>query len=1386
MQRRQGGCVWIARRSVFAGMWLCLLVLVCSSTVSAQVNTATLSGSVLDAQGLAMRDAKVTLTNEGTGATRNATADENGRYNLVGLPPGHYKLNVDAGANFAPYENSSIVLTVGESATFDVRIEVKGMTQSVTVTTETAPIETTKTEVSDTVEERRIDNLPINGRNYINFTLTNSQTTRDMAPTIGPAPNSGLSIGGARARGNMVSVDGADAGDNSVNGIRATVSQEAVQEFQLILSNYSAEYGRATGGVVNIVTKGGSNEFHGDAFGYFRNKAFQARNAFSGQVDPTTGVLDPVKQAYTRTQSGLTFGGPLKKDKTFYFFSYEYTQREESGFSSIGQAQSGGGPFGVSAFNCGGCQLQGLLLTPSQAAATGQLLQAAQTAAGGGNLALAQALQTEAGSYAALMGSASSVAINGLDPGAVVTALSGGSITPVNPVVTPQGTFFEEFPLPAACPPGTTVNSVKCTGFAAVGPGGSVVAAGAVPLPGFGTGTPPCPTPTSSPAFVPMNCLRGNYPVMEKTSLWSGRIDQRWNNHNNSFLRAGVSPSLVTGLPSTSQNQVFGQNSGSRAGYNQSRDLNFTFQHDTIINDKTFNEFRAQIARRGLHFGYSEDPGGSFIGVNIPGYGYFGREPYSTVDRIEKRFEFTDHISIVDGNHTFKIGGDYNLIQLRSRKSQIFELDFGGDVNFGGFSAGTFLFDCVNPTTGAAHVAPCTTGEISMPGTTALQSYGLGVPTSYIQGIGTSNQPFDNVPMAFFLQDSWRLNRHLTLNYGVRYDVELSPRFTPATAVNVAAEKALGVTEGIPRDYNNVAPRFGLAWDPSGNGKTVIRAGYGIFYDHPLLATAFDAVTADGGRSVQLLSAGGTPTACPLIPAPAGPTPPGFCGGGLDGPTNLNGSSIFQGVLNALPNMFYEPSQQRFNPTAAGSIFANQAYLQAGFPLPILPFTLPIASNFHYAYAHQANLTVEREIAGSWKFSLGYQWTRGLHLNRPQDLNSTNPALLAQNAFNAAASGLSVSNPLTVVVPSNTGAFTCVTEGTASSILVMIPGVLAEGFPGSTGCSTPPIGFIGTPAFFNFFRRSGPNPSFAASFPGIPAGLVPFFPSGLPAGYAGQVALAKFAGYPTGFGVPVPFNSVDTQMSNGNSWYNALTFNLSKRFSRGFELLTSYTYSHSIDDSTDLQSTLEPQDSRFPFLERSNSDNDQRHRWVTSAVLQSGSAQSGDGAFKHFMADFTLSPIVEFSSGRPFNVITGEDTRLDLGGSQARPSIAASGSTGTTSTYIPGVVFVPANSCLFANGTSFTGPGFAPPPAGCDGNLGRNRFRMPNFFQWDMRLSRRIPLGERFKLDLIADAFNLFNRTNIAAVNQLCDPTAGSTCAAGQPTASYDARQFQLALKLNW
>ncbi|HEY4819094.1 MAG TPA: carboxypeptidase regulatory-like domain-containing protein [Candidatus Acidoferrum sp.] len=1286
------------------GVWVivvCVLVLSFAFRGIAQVNSATLSGAVTDPQGLAVRGAKVTVTNAATGAVRSIVVDDEGRYTLIGLTPGKYKISVDGGANFGVFQNDSIVVTVGENATFNPRLDLKGMTQTVTVTTETAPIETSKTEVSQTIEQRRIENLPINGRGYINFTLINSQTTRDVSPTIGPAPNSGLNINGARARSNMVSVDGADAVDNSVNGIRATVSQEAVQEFQLILSNYNAEYGRATGGVINIVTKSGSNDIHGDIFGYFRNKAFQSRNAFSGQIDPTTGVLNPVKQAYTRAQSGFTVGGPLKKDKTFYFLSYEYTQREESGFSSIGIGNFGLVPVTLPP-SAGGLTVQ---LTGPQATAVNSLLNS-------GSSALAQ-LGVK---YAVFMGSASNVALKKVDFGAVAAGSTGGFLNP-GP--------GQQFPIPVACPAGQPVNNgATCSG------GGVYVA----PLPA---------------SYVGLNSIRGNYPVSEKTSLWSGRLDQRWNNHNSSFLRVGVSPSLVTGQPSTSQNQVFGQNAGSRTGLTQSRDFNATFQHDTVISDRDFNEFRFQYARRGLHFGFSQLPGGSNIGVNIPGYAYFGREPYSTVDRIERRTEFTDQVSIIRGKHTFKFGGDYNLVQLRSSKAQIFELDFGGDVNFGGLAASTFGF-------------PNSVAGISLPGTTGLQSYGLGIPTTYIQGIGNSKQPFDNIPMGFFGQDSWKVNRKLTFNFGVRYDVEISPLFSPATAINAAAEQALGVVEGIPRDYNNVAPRFGVAFDPAGNGKMVIRAGFGLFYDHPLLATAFDSVTADGGRSVQLLSAGGVASACGLVPA-AG-APPGYatCGSGKDTPTNLNGSAIFQGVLNALPNMFYLPNQQRFDPLASGSLFANQNYLTAGFPLPILPFTLPIARNFQYGYAEQGNLTVEREIAGSWKFSLGYQYTRGLHLHRPVDVNSTNPQLLAQNAFNAGAAGIVVSNPVTVAVPSS--------DIAASSAHCGLHLLAPQALGVLNGCPGPLVAlngkFVGTPAFFNFFRPSGPNPSFAGLVPG---------------GFATQQQLAGLAGYPVGFGVPVPFNSVDAQLSDGSSWYNALTFNLSKRFSHSFEMLSSYTYSHSIDNSTDLQSPLEPQDSRFPFLERSNSVNDQRHRWVTSAVFQTARGKGGDGFAKQFLGGFTVAPIIEVASGRPYNVITGTDTRLDLGASQARPSVGGP----TSSPFIPGVTFGLAATCLANDGSTFAIPGVSP-PAGCDGNLGRNAFTTPGFFQVDLRVSKSIPIGERLHLDLIADGFNLFNRLNVLSVNQLCDPTAGTSCLAGQPTASYDARQFQFALKFAW
>jgi hypothetical protein len=716
-------------------------------------------------------------------------------------------------------------------------------------------------------------------------------------------------------------------------------------------------------------------------------------------------------------------------------------------------------------------------------------------------------------------------------------------------------------------------------------------------------------------------------------------------------------------------------------------------------------------------------------------------------------------MSWIKGHHTFKFGGDVNLIQLRSKKVQIFELNFGGLFNFGAVDSTGIM---------SAALGSTVTGT---PQFTPVQAYGLGLPTSFIQGIGQSNRPFNNKAMGVFVQDSWKLHSRLTLNYGVRYDMEWTPIFPAGTAINAAAETALGVIEGIPRDTNNIAPRFGLAWDLFGNQKTLLRTGYGLFYDHPLLAVAFNSFTAEGAKSVQLISGGGAPSRASIF----------------TNPTALNGASIFQGVLNDPSGLAcYLANQQRFdpkpgpgNPTCPDSLFVNQNFLTRGFPLPILPFTLAVNKNFVYAYSQQGNLTIEQQLAKDFKFSVGYTYTHGSHLNRPRDINSTNPLLLATNFRNALAAGLTPANPLTVAAPPpgyTPPAGFC-------GVTLIAPLVLGQ----LTGCPVPFTSLngqvIGTAAVFNLFRPSGLNPSFATT-PGV--GIDPVK-------LAALQNLALAASYPAGLGVPVPLGGVDNQESTGSSVYHGLTVNFSKRFANHFEFLSSYTWSHAIDDSTDLQTLLEPQDSRKPGLERGNSTFDQRHRWVFSAVFLSPYKRSDDGWWHKFLADFTVAPIVEVASGRPFAVLTGNDFRLDLSSNTGRPSVVSTSVPGLTaqSSFLPGVIFGPPDICDAAVQLPPAPVPIPParsisPPAGCVGNLGRNTFVRPNFRQLDLRVARKFYLTEKLNFEFITDMFNLLNRNNKADVSPLCNPFDAASCKAGEPTASLDPRQFQFALKLNW
>jgi Carboxypeptidase regulatory-like domain/TonB dependent receptor len=1223
MQRRHG---------VFAWITLCMLVLGCASSAVAQVNTATLSGTVTDPQGLAVRGAKVTLVNTGTDAERTATTDDAGRYKMVGVPPGRYKLTIDGGANFGVYEAESVVVTVGEDAILDARLTLKGVSQTVTVTTETAAIETAKTEFSQTVGEQSIENLPINGRNYINFTLTNSQVTRDNAPNTGAAPTSGLNISGQNGRSNIVNVDGADATDNAVNGVRSTVSQEAVQEFQIITNSYAAEYGRASGGVVNIITKSGANEFHGDVFGYLRNRNFQAVNAFSTVPDP----------AYTRVQAGTAFGGPIKRDKTFYYFSYEITRRQETGFSSIGQGNFGLTPFDTAQV---GLPFGTLQLTQDQ---IGFLTNPATLQTEQASPAFAAAV----GKYAFLAGASSGMAVNGVWP----TSLTGI--------------------------PGISGFPTTCQ-------------------------APPCFVPAS---YQNLQSQTGNFPVSEGTSLYSLRIDHTINSNNHLMLRANVSPSTVTGIEVAGQDQPYGQNAFSRTSQQTYRDVSIVGEYQTILGSNKLNEFRFQYARRGLLYNFSNAPGGSDPAINITGVAYFGREPYSFIQRVEQRYQFTDNFSWTIGAHTTKFGVDFNYIPTTAT----FTVNYGGVYDFGAFSAGNLGFPA------------------NFPALSPVQAYGAGLPADFIQGIGSPSDSFKNKPLGAFWQDSWRIRKNLTLNYGVRYDVEFPPTFAPPDALALAGYNLLGLQKGIQTDTNNVQPRVGIAWDPWGDGKTIVRGSYGLFYDHPLLGLYFLGDASDGSKSVQL-AFGGT-AVCTVAGDPG----------------NLNAIPIFQGLLvnPAAPqcapspsgalnaSLGYLPNEQRFQAlNFPNSLFINQNYLNAGFPLGFQPFGYPQGKNFVYAYSEQANLSIERDLGHGFTLNLAYNFNGGHHINRPINANAIRGDLMVKNLQAAVAAG--------------------VNQPTDSPFLV-------------SGCGVGPAGPYVPAALVNFFRPSGLNPAVAVAVLASEGAL-----GAQCVGLANTVLQSEGLNSSCNPGASlsncVPFSDMDANYSNGNSVYNGFTTNLKKRFTNHYEFLASYTYSHTIDDATDLQATLTPQDSFFPNLDRANSTFDQRHRFVFSGVYQSGKL-SGDGFGSKFFSYWTLAPLVEIASGRPFNIVTGVDDNLQLSALTGRPNTIANPNCGATvnSKFSPTGIF--QEPCI---------AGFDGTLLSLDGNLGRNAGLTPWVAFADMRIAKRIYIHERYSLDLITDIFNIPNRFNVSAVNVLWTN-------AGQPTAAYDPRQFQFAMKVNW
>jgi hypothetical protein len=292
------------------------------------MSAASLGGIVTDATGAVIPGVSVTATNKSTNQTRVVSTDEEGKFLFTYLPVGYYSLRFEK--NGFEIIERNISVSVGQSLSIDISMGVKIVAADVKVIAKIPVIERTRTQITGTIESDDVDSLPLNGRNFLDLALllpgvsrTNTGNVQRFAETSA-VPGTGISIAGQRNLNNSFIVDGSSANDDSVELTGTFYSQDVIREFQVVTNGAVAEYGRASSGFISIVTWSGTNEFRGRAYGFLRNQRFDARNAIAKTRDPLT-----------QTQYGATLGGPIRKDRTFFFSNFEQTRRHDSNVIAI-------------------------------------------------------------------------------------------------------------------------------------------------------------------------------------------------------------------------------------------------------------------------------------------------------------------------------------------------------------------------------------------------------------------------------------------------------------------------------------------------------------------------------------------------------------------------------------------------------------------------------------------------------------------------------------------------------------------------------------------------------------------------------------------------------------------------------------------------------------------------------------------------------------------------------------------------------------------------------------------------------------------------------------------------------------------------------------------
>lgn len=671
-----------------------------------QIASGDVKGRVTDATGGVIAGATVTLSNVETGVERSAATDTLGNFRFLLVPPADYEVKVQR-PSFSTWAVRSLRVGVGETVALDAVLKPAAVQQEVLVQEQIPPVDTEKTQQSNTIADEQIENLPINERNFLNFTLLTPGVTDSkgiVTFALPQAATSGLSFLGQNGRSNNVSIDGVDNNDDAVAAVRSTLSQEAIQEFQINRSGFSAEFGRAGGGLINIVSKSGTNRTNGDVFGFFRDHAFDARNPFAFGADGSN--IDP---PYSRQQAGFTLGGPVRKDKTFYFLSYEGLRERESNFVTFLENASFFQP------------------TASQQALIQGLLAA---------------------------------------------------------------------PVPTLKAAGTTLNTYLTT------------------------------SPQLFPATI--NALQSNsgvFPFRNNNNTASLRFDHSLSPSNQMFGRL-----TFTDIDTIGQN-TGGLEAPSHGANYAIQDYSGAFADSHFFSATVVNELRFQFANRTYNVSPADAYGPE---ITINGVAQFGRDYFLPSRRIEKRWQWLDNVTFVEGRHEIKFGVDFSYIPFNTTTAVF----LGGRFIFGtGIPLGAVVDTLLGPGNSASLAAGLTaTGHASLvpnlsDSISALQAFNFGLPIAYQQGFGNPQATLSNKEFAGYIQDNFKASSKLTLNLGLRYDME----FQPAP---------------VHRDPNNFAPRAGFSYSP--DSKTAIRGGYGIYYSPVFEALAFEARVLNGTQISQI------------------------------------------------------------------------------------------------------------------------------------------------------------------------------------------------------------------------------------------------------------------------------------------------------------------------------------------------------------------------------------------------------------------------------------------------------------------------------------------------------------------------------------------------------